>query len=71
MYSNGYHHTLHCSNGTGSSDWSNEATTGHELEVDMQLNPLDTAFEPIAEAGDEVSTSSSVVSGDEIVVLHL
>ena len=71
MYSNGYHHTPHCSNGTGSSDWPNGATTGHELEVDMQLNPLDTAFEPIAEAGDEASTSSSVVSGDESVVLHL
>ena len=37
----------------------------------MQLNPLDTAFEPIVEAGDEVSTSSFVVSGDESVVLHL
>ena len=38
----------------------------------MQLNPLDTvtAFKPIVEAGDEVSTSSSVVSEDGRLVLH-
>ena len=72
VYSNGCCPTLHCSHGTGSFDWPNGATTGHELEVDMQLNPLDTvtAFKPIVEAGDEVSTSSSVVSEDGRLVLH-